>query len=61
MKTGILNAIKVIIGLVLIGLGWYGLGYGFATENASHYFFGGFLLLMLGGGIVLHVAVTAKD
>lgn len=63
MKTGILNAIKALIGLVLIDLGWYSIGYGYAEpeDNSTLYFFGGFLIFGAGGGIIIHVILTAKD
>lgn len=63
MRIAIFNAVKVLIGLALIGLGWYGIGYGFAesTGNSNLYFFGGFLIFVIGGGIILHVILTAKD
>ncbi|RYF21870.1 MAG: hypothetical protein EOO42_09810 [Flavobacteriales bacterium] len=63
MRIAIFNAIKVLIGLILIGLGLYSMGYGFAeaTGNSNFYFLSGFLVLGIGGGIILHVILTAKD
>lgn len=63
MKTAIFNAIMALIGLILIGLGWYSIGYGFGenTGNPNLYFFGGFLMFGTGIGIIIYIAVNAKN
>lgn len=57
---GIIDILKILLALFLMGAGWYSLGYGFtSTKGDGNFFFiGGFLLG--GAGIALLISVIRK-
>ena len=62
VMEGLINALKAIFAIFLIGIGWYSLGYGFTTSGYHNFFFiAGFLLCGAGVTLFIHVIVTAKD
>lgn len=60
---GLINALKAIVGLVLITIGIYCAAYGFSTrsEYKNIFFIGGILLAGAGAILSLHVIIRAKD
>ncbi|ATP57616.1 hypothetical protein CPT03_14600 [Pedobacter ginsengisoli] len=60
--NGLINALKAIVALILIGTGWYSLGYGFTSTNGdgNFFFIGGFILGGLGVTILIHLIAYAK-
>ncbi len=62
MREAILSVIKVLAGLVLIALGWYSIGFGFAdATNPNLFFLGGLAIFGLGVGIIIYVIKKAKN
>jgi len=58
----IINAIKALVALVLIGIGWYSSGYGYTAVGISSMFFFIGLLLVAGGIFLLvYVIKNAED
>ncbi|MBB6500686.1 putative membrane protein [Pedobacter cryoconitis] len=60
---GLINALKALLGLVLIPIGIYSVAYGFSTPSVYNTFFfiGGLLLAGVGVTLLLHVIIYAKD
>lgn len=63
MKPAVLNVVKMLLGLLFVVVGWYGIGYGFAeaTGNPNLFFLGGLTVFGFGVGIIIYVIKNAKD
>ena len=61
--VGLINAMKALVALILIGLGWYSSGYGFTSTNgdANFFFIGGLLLVGARIAILIYLAKNAKE